>query len=323
MNYLLVALVAVLGLATTAPRALAQDYPRSPITVVIPLAPGDAGDIALRAMAEELARQLKVGVTVSNRPGAGGAIGVQAVVAARNDGHTLLFTQNGPLTIRRVLEPETSPYDPLKDLTPLALTTRTPSILAVRKDAPYATFGELIEHAKKAPGSVRIGTPGAGSAADISVQIINALARTDITSVPYKGAAPAVTDVLGGQVEGVVLGLGALSAHLKSGALKGIAISSRFAELPNVPTLSELGYRQDLQGVWLAFFGPANLPPDVTRTLAAALERSARDPALAARLQAVGIVQDWLPAPGLAAEIIKEHAAVSEIARRMQAPRKP
>ena len=323
MKALLATFAAVLGIAGATPHALAQDAARAPVTVVVPLAPGDAGDIALRAMAEEFGRQLQTGVTVSNRPGAGGAIGVQAVVAARNDGHTLLFTQNGPLTIRRVLEPETSPYDPLKDLTPLALTTRTPLLLAVRRDAPFDTLREFVEHAKKAPGSVRIGTPGAGSAGDISVQIVNGLTGTDITSVPYKGAAPAVTDVLGGQVEGVLLGLGALSAHLRSGALKGIAISSRFAELPNIPTLAELGYRQDLQGVWLAFFGPANLPPDMTRRLIAALERSARDPALALRLQALGIVQDWLPAPALAAEIAREHAAVSEIARRMQAPRKP
>ena len=125
------------------------------------------------------------------------------------------------------------------------------------------------------------------------------------------------------QTRGVVLGLGALSSHLKSGALKAIAISSRFADLPNVPTLTELGYRQEIQGVWLAFFGPAHLPAEVAQTLVAALERSARNPETTARLQAAGIVQDWLPAQKLAAEIVKEHAAVSEIAKRMQAPRRP
>lgn len=316
-----IALAAVIAAATAAAPAFAQDFPKAQITVVLPLAPGDAADSALRAMSEDLARQLKVAIVVSNRPGAGGAIGTQAVVAAKNDGYTLLFTQNGPLTIRRVLEPETVTYDPLKDLTPLALTTRTPSILVVRKDAPFANFRELVEHAKKVRGGVRIGTAGAGSAGDISVQIINALTGSDLTSVPYKGAAPALTDVLGGQVEGVVLGLGALSSHLKSGALKGIAISSRFADLPNVPTLSELGYKQEIQGVWLAFFAPAGVPAEVTETLMQALERSARDPAIAARLQAMGIVQDWVPAQQLAAEISKEYAAMGEIAKRMAARR--
>lgn len=316
-----IALAAVIAAATASAPTFAQDFPKAQITVVLPLAPGDAADSALRAMSEDLSRQLKVAIVVSNRPGAGGAIGVQAVVAAKNDGYTLLFTQNGPLTIRRVLEPETVTYDPLKDLTPLALTTRTPSIMVVRKDAPFNNFRELVEHARKARGSVRIGTAGAGSAGDISVQIINALTGSDLTSVPYKGAAPAVTDVLGGQVEGVVLGLGALSSHLKSGALKGIAISSRFPDLPNVPTLSELGYKQEIQGVWLAFFAPAGVPAEVTQTLMQALERSARDPAIAARLQAMGIVQDWVPAQQLAAEISKEYAAVSEIAKRMAARR--
>lgn len=319
-RHLLGAIAAITALAATP--ALAQDYPKSAITVVLPLAPGDAADSALRAMGEELARLLQVGITVSNRPGAGGAIGTQAVVAAKNDGYTLLFTQNGPLTIRRVLEPQTVSYDPLKDLTPLALTTRTPSILVVRKDAPYNNLRELIEHAKKAPGNVRIGNAGAGSAGDISVQIINALAGVDMTSVPYKGAAPALTDVLGGQVEGVVLGLGALNAHLRSGALKGIAISSRVPELPQVPTLSELGYKQEIQGVWLAFFAPAGVSAEVTQVLMQALERSARHPAITARLQAMGIVQDWVPGAQLAAEIVKETAAVTEIVKRMPV-RKP
>jgi tripartite-type tricarboxylate transporter receptor subunit TctC len=236
-------LALLLGIGLGAPLiGRAQAYPKGPITIVLPLAPGDAADTALRAMSEELSRQLQVQVSVSNRPGAGGAIGVQAVVAAPKDGYTLLFTQNGPLTIRRVLEPQTVSYDPARDLTPLALTTRTPSILVVRKDSPFKTLRELLDHARTAPGAVRIGSAGTGSAGDVSVQILNALAGVDITSVPYKGAAPAVTDVLGGQVEGVVVGLGALSTHLRSGLLRGLAISSRVPDLTSVPTLAELGY---------------------------------------------------------------------------------
>ena len=302
--------------------ATAQGFPKGPITIVVPLAPGDAGDNALRLMGEELSRQLQVAVSVTNRPGAGGAIGVQSVVGAAKDGHTLLFTQNSPLTIRRVLDPQTVTYDPARDLTPLALSSRTPSILVVRKEAPYNNFRELVEHAKKAPGSVRIGTAGAGSAGDISVQIINALTGTDITSVPYKGAAPAVTDLLGGQVEGVVLGLGVVSVHLKSGAFKGIALSSRVPDLPQVPTLPELGFKQGLLGVWFAFMAPAGVPAEAVQVLLPALERAARNPAVTARLQLMGVVQDWVPGPQLAAEIQREYEAVSEIAKNT-APRKP
>ena len=286
------------------------------------LAAGDSGDTTVRAMSEELSRQLNVPILVANRPGAGGAIGVQSVIAAKKDGYTLLFTQNGPLTIRRVLEPQAASYDPAKDLTPLGISTRTPSILVVRKDAPFRNFQDFIAQAKKAPGSVRIGTPGTGSAADISVQVINSVAGVDITAVPYKGASPAVTDVLGGQVEGVILALGAVSAHIKSGALRPLAISSPFPDLPDVPTLSKLGYKQEIQGVWFGFFAPAGVPPEVAQTLVPALERTVKNPAIAARLQPLGISQEWSPAARLSAEIAAEYETVGELTRKLQ-PRKP
>ena len=211
------ALLAGLALSMAPLAAVAQAWPKGPITIVVPLAAGDAGDITARTMGEELSRELGVPVLVSNKPGAGGALGVQAVIGARNDGYTLLFTQNSPLTIRRVLEPAAAAYDPLRELAPLAITTRTPSVLVVRKDAPYNTFQELVAYAKKNPGKVTIGNPGTGSSGDLSVHVINSEAGTELTSVPYKGAAPAVSDVLGGQIDGVILALGALSSHLKSG----------------------------------------------------------------------------------------------------------
>ncbi|MBC7467970.1 MAG: tripartite tricarboxylate transporter substrate binding protein [Ramlibacter sp.] len=313
---------AALALLCAPLAAVAQPYPTGPITIVIPLAAGDSGDTTVRAMSEELSRQLNVPILVANRPGAGGAIGVQSVIAARKDGYTLLFTQNGPLTIRRVLEPQAASYDPAKDLTPLGISTRTPSILVVRKDAPFRNFQDFIAQAKKAPGSVRIGTPGTGSAADISVQVINSVAGVDITAVPYKGASPAVTDVLGGQVEGVILALGAVSAHIKSGALRPLAISSPFPDLPDVPTLSKLGYKQEIQGVWFGFFAPAGVPPEVAQTLVPALERSVKNPAIAARLQPLGISQEWSPAARLSAEIAAEYETVGELTRKLQ-PRKP
>jgi tripartite-type tricarboxylate transporter receptor subunit TctC len=152
--------------------------------------------------------------------------------------------------------------------------------------------------------------------------VINAQAGTEITSVPYKGAAPAVTDVLGGQVEGVILGLGAVAAHLKSGALKGIAISSRFPELPEVPTLGKLGYKQELLGVWFGFFAPAGLPPEVAQALLPALQKATRNQQIAARLLPLGITQDWVPGAKLASEITEEYETVGELTRRMQ-PKKP
>jgi tripartite-type tricarboxylate transporter receptor subunit TctC len=238
------------------------------------------------------------------------------VVKAAKDGQTILITINAALTFRRVLEPQSVQYDPLKDLTPLGLTTRIPSILAVRDDLPYRNLAELIEHAKKNPGGVRAGTVGIGSVGDFTIQILNSLAGIDITMVPFKGASPAITALRGGHVEGVALALGALSGQLKSGAMRGIVISSKFPEFPAVPTLAELGYRQNLLGVWLGFFAPAAVGPEVTAALVPAIEKVARDPAIGARLAALGMLQDYAPPEKLADEIREEHRVVEQIARK-------
>lgn len=322
MIRMLSTLLATLALAAAPLAAAAQGYPRGPITVVIPLAAGDGGDTTLRAMGDDLGRQLGVPVIVTNRPGAGGTVGVQSVIAARKDGYTLLFTQNSPLTIRRVLDPQVAGYDPLKELVPLGLTTRTPSILVVRKDAPFNTFQEMVAHAKKNPGSIRLGSAGQGSAGELSVHVINTVAGTDLTPVPYKGAAPAVTDVLGGQVEGVILALGALSAHIKSGALKPIAISSRHPDLPDVPTLTRLGYKQDMLGIWFGFFAPAGVPAEVTQALVPALQKATGNKAIGERLLPMGIVQDYEPPAKLAEQVTSEYEAIGELHKRLQAPKK-
>lgn len=315
---LLAALLAVCTLAALPLASHAQGWPKGPINVVVPLAAGDGGDTTARAMAEEISRELQVPVVVQNRPGAGGALGVQSVIAAKKDGYTVLFTQNSPLTIRRVLEPQAAAYDPLRELTPLAITTRTPSVLVVHKDAPFDTFQAMVAYAKKNPGKVRIGNAGPGSAGDLSVQIVNAAAGIDVVSVPYKGAAPAVTDALGGQVEGVILALGAVASHMKQGTLKAIAISSPFPELPGVPTLSKLGYKQEILGVWFAWMLPAGTPPEVAQALVPALEKAARSPAISARLLPIGIVQDWEAANRLSAEITREYQTVGEVSSRLK-----
>jgi tripartite-type tricarboxylate transporter receptor subunit TctC len=306
--------------ALLAPQARAADWPKATITIVVPLAAGDGGDTTARALAEELARELNVAVLVANRPGAGGALGVQSVIAARKDGYTLLFTQNSPLTIRRVLEPQAAAYDPLKDLTPLAITTRTPSVLVARKDAPFNTFQEMVAQAKKAPGSIKVGNPGPGSAGDLGVHLINAQTGAEITSVPYKGAAPAVTDVLGGQVDAVILALGAVAAHLKAGTLKPVAISNPYPELPEVPTLTKLGYKQDLLGVWFAFLLPAGTPPEVAQVLLPALQKASANAGVGRKLLPLGLVQEWGPAAKLEAEISGEYDVVNELNRRMKKP---
>lgn len=307
------AATAVAGVATI---ACAQGFPKGPISLVIPLTPGDATDIAARAMGEELARLLKVPVVAINKPGAGGALGTDSVVKAAKDGQTILITVNAALTLRRVLDPQNVTYDPLKDLTPLGLTTRIPSIVALRDDVPIRNFAEMIDYAKKNPGALRAGTVGTGSVGDFTVRMINSLAGTEITMVPFKGASPAITALRGGHVEGVAVALGAISGHLKSGAMRGVVISNKFPDFPAIPTLRELGFSQNLPAIWLGFFAPAGVPAEAAGMLVTAVEKVARDPAIAARLAGLGMLQDYAPPEKLVEEIREEQRTFEQIAKQ-------
>ena len=316
MRTLLSLLVIAALVSGAAPAATAETYPSGPITLVIPLAPGDSTDTTGRVMAEELAKLLKVPVVPVNRPGAGMVIGTDSVVKAKKDGYTILITPNASLVSARILNPESVTYDPLKDLTPLGLTTRTPILLAVREDAPYRSFPEMVEFAKKHPGKVRAGSVGTGSVGHLNIEMINSLTGAGITMVPFKGGAPGITALLGGHVEGGAYSLGALSSHLKSGALRGMVISNTFPGFSEIPTLAQLGHKQNLLGVWFAFFAPAGVPAEVTKTLVAAIEKVAKDPAVAAKLATFGILQDYAPPDKLVAEIRDEHQIVEALARK-------
>jgi len=303
-------------LAAAALSVHAEDYPKGAVTLVIPLAPGDATDTSARAIADELSRELKVAIVPVNRPGAGGALGTETVVKAKPDGNTIILTNNASLVFRSILDPKTASYNPLTDLTALGLAMRSPSILAVRGDAPYKTFAELVDYAKKNPGSVRVGTAGAGSVGEFCVYTINSLTGAGLVSVPFTGASPGVTALLGGHVEGVVLALGTMTGHLRSGTLRGIVISSKYPEFSDIPTLQDLGYNERLFGIWVAFFAPAGVPEEVTRALVPALERAIKSPAIAAKLKPLGMVMDYSPPERLRAEIREEHRRVSEIAAK-------
>src|SRR5205085_6613051 len=237
------------------------------------------------------------------------------LVNAPKDGSTIGIPNNAALVYRAIIEPQVASYDALTDLTPLALAMRSPSVLAVGAQQPFKTFGQMIERAKKNPGSVRIGTAGVGSVGDFCIRLINHLTGAGLTMVPFTGAAPALTAMRGGHIEGVILALGTMTAHIASGEVRGLAISSKWPEFPAIPTLTELGLSQPLFGVWTAFFAPAGVLPEATAVLGPALERAIRSPELAGRLKPLGIVPDYAPPEKLVAEMRDEHRRVLEIAR--------
>jgi tripartite-type tricarboxylate transporter receptor subunit TctC len=305
----------LLGAATVLPAA-AQSWPSAAITLVIPLTPGDGADVAGRAMADELARRLKVPVVPLNRPGGGMMIGTDSVVKAKKDGYTILIAPNAALISGRILNPETVPYDPVKDLAPLGLATRTPMILTVKGDAPYKTLAELVEHGKKNPGKLRAATVGVGSVGHFGVEMLNALTGVGVTPIPFKGGAPAITALLGGHIEIAAISVGAASPHLKSGAMRGLVVSSKTPAFPEIPTLTDAGYRQNLPGIWFAFYAPSGVPPEARNVLVPALEAVVKDPAIAARLAPLGMIQEWAPPEKVSAEIREEHRVLDELARK-------
>jgi tripartite-type tricarboxylate transporter receptor subunit TctC len=298
-----------------ASHAWAQSYPSRPIDFIIPLAAGDATDTAARAIADSLARDLKVAIVPVNKPGAGGALGTDLVVKGPKDGTMIGIPNNAALVFRALLDPSSANYDPLKDLTPLALAMRSPSILVVGADQPFRTFKEMVEYSKKHPGKVRIGTAGTGSVGDFCVQTINSVTNAGLTMVPFKGAVPAVTAMRGNHIEGVVLALGTMVGHLQAGVVRGIVISSKWSDFSSIPTMEELGYKQPLFGVWTGIFAPAGIAPEVSRVLVPALERAIRAPDLAARLKPLGILADYSPPDKLVAEIKEEQERVRTIGK--------
>jgi tripartite-type tricarboxylate transporter receptor subunit TctC len=207
-------------------------------------------------------------------------------------------------------------YDAARDLVPLGLSSRSPSVLAVRGDGPFKTFAELIEYAKKNPGKVRVGHPGVGSVGDFCIQLINALTGAGIVGVPFTGAAPSITALEGGHIEGVVLAAGALGSHLKSGALRGLVASGKHPQFPGIPTMGELGYHEELFGVWFSFHAPSGIPEDARKALVAAIEQAVKDPAIVARLAPLGIVQVYGTPEQSAAEMRDELRRVTDLARR-------
>jgi len=310
--FLIIFVIVILNYTIT----FAQKYPDKPITLVIPMAPGDGLDIAGRMMADELSKILKVPIVPLNKPGATATLGTDMVVKAKKDGYTILLTNSASIVNAKVLQPEIVPYDPFIDLTPLGMSTVWPMVFVIRTDAPYKNLNELIEYIKKNPSKVRFGTAGFKSISDFNVELFKVLTGLEITTVPFKGATPSATALIGGHVEVGSLTITPYLSHIKSGKVKPIVISKKFPEFPEIPTLKELGYKEDLIDVWSAFFAPAGVPSEVTETLIPAIEKVVKNPEISSKLIPLGMYQEYLPPNELLIKMKKEYKLVDEVAKR-------
>jgi tripartite-type tricarboxylate transporter receptor subunit TctC len=282
--------VVVMGavLFAAAPGVVAQSYPAKPVRAVMPFPPGGAADALLRLLAPKLGEQLGQQIVADPRPGANGNIAAEIVARAPADGYTLLFG-NSSLPISVTLY-DKLPFDVLKDFTPISLVALTPSVLVVHPSLPVKSVKELIALAKKQPGKLNFASGGVGNTMHLAAALLNTMAGTRMVHVPYKGAGPAIVDVLAGQCDMVFVNIAPVLGYIRAGRVVPIAVTSakRSVVLPDVPTVAESGMPGYESTTWYGFLGPAGMPKDIVAKLNSAIVAAVRTPEMRERYVSVG-----------------------------------
>jgi tripartite-type tricarboxylate transporter receptor subunit TctC len=282
------ALSLALACAAAAPSFAAEAYPAKPIRLIVPFPPGGGTDAIARDVANELTTTLKWNFVVENRPGSGGNIGVDAAAKSAPDGYTIVLGQTSNLAINPTLYGHL-PYDPLKDLTPVALVASAPLVFVVKADSPYKNLADLVAAAKAKPGSLNFASPGNGTVTHLTGELLQKEAGVTFTHVPYKGGSMALTDLLGGRIQIYAGSVPTLLGHIKSGQLRAIVVTSaqRDPNLPQVPTVGET-YKGFEAVTWFGFVAPAGTPQPIVAKLNAEINKALKTPELRKRLNDEG-----------------------------------
>lgn len=289
----------------------AAGYPERVITLVVPYAAGGPTDIMGRQVADFLSKDLKQPVIVENKPGAQGAIGASAVARSAPDGYTLFMAAGSIIVLNPLLYKSLS-YDPAKDFRMLSLLTEVPVVMEVNPSVPAKGMAEFIDYAKKNPGKLNFGSAGVGGTLHLAGEMFKYTTGVDMNHVPYKGAAPALTELVGGQIEVMFDTLSTSLPYIKSGNLRALALASRerVKELPDVPTAAEAGVPDFRVTVWYGVAVPAKLPEDITVKLTESLDRAAKDPAFRETLEKIGFVVQQPRSPTEIGKYIDEDRAL-------------
>lgn len=279
---------ASVALITTGPSS-AQDYPSRPIRMVTPIASGGMTDVVSRVIGAKLAERLGQPVVIENRPGGGGNIGAEAVVRSAPDGYTLLFAYPGPIVVSPSLTKSLS-YDPERDLKAVSLLGTYPMVLAVNSSLSVKTVGELVEYARSKPGQLSYGSAGNASTSHLAMELLRRQAGIEMTHIPYKGAAPAMTDLMAGRIQLVFDSVQLVMPQHQAGKLRALAVSSRDrSPTVDLPGMAEAGLQNvDVSG-WFGIFVPAGTPQPIVDRLSRELASIVRDPALVKDLLGRGI----------------------------------
>jgi tripartite-type tricarboxylate transporter receptor subunit TctC len=276
----LMALGASAVAAGLSPMSFAQaKFPQRPITLVVPTPPGGSTDFTARLIAEPLTRALGLSIIVDNKPGASGNIGNQFVARSKPDGYTLLMAYSGYQVGNPHLFKDAG-WEPIKDFVPVAMVTRAPQVVAIHHALPVNTLQELVAYAKKNPGKLNYASSGNGSIQHIAGELFKQLTGTFITHIPYRGSGPAVQDLLAGTVDLHITTPASVVAHIKSGRLRALAVTSpkRLTSLPDVPTATEAGLKGYDLDSWFALYAPAGTPAAVVQQINAEVNKILQTP---------------------------------------------
>ena len=302
-----------LALLSVAMPSQAQDFPTRPVRIVVPAAPGGSFDALARILAQALSERWPQRMIVDNRPGGGGNIGAGAVAKADPDGYTLL-TWNDSLLINPWLFKEV-PFDPKKDFTPVSLSMYSPNVLAAHPSSGIKTFEEFLKAARAAPGKLNYGSPGNGSPGHLSAEILKQLAKIDVVHVPYRGAGPAIIDLVAGQIPLGMVAIPGAIGHIRSGTLVGLAVTSRerVKAMPTVPTIAEAGVPDYQINAFHGILAPAGTPPAIVAKLEKDITEVLKSPAVNQKLIDLG----FDPVAGSGAESRRHYRSRSaDLARR-------
>jgi tripartite-type tricarboxylate transporter receptor subunit TctC len=289
MSRSLVAIVVASALGLHLAGASAQPYPNKPIRIIVPFPPGGATDVLARTVGPRMAESFGQQVVVENRSGATGNIGAELAAKAPPDGYTIVVGQASNIAINITLMGKL-PYDPIKDFTPLTLLASTPNVLVIHPSLPVRGVKDLIALAKSKPGALNYATSGNGSPGHFSAELLKKMAGIDMVHIPYKGASPALIDVVGGHASLYFTAMLSAQPFVKSGRLRVIAQTSvkRSPSLPDLPTIAEAGYPDYDITSWWGMLGPAGLPRDITNKLHAEIVRIIALPDVKERLNGLG-----------------------------------
>src|SRR6185369_7762456 len=284
-------LAGAFALAVLAPLAPAQEaYPSKPVRIIVPFAAGGVADLLPRIVGEKLTQKWGQPVVVENKVGAAGNIGMAEGARAAPDGYTLLLAPAGNLTVNPKLFPNL-PFDTYRDLTPVTLLAQSPNVLVVHPSVPAKSFQELIAYAKANPGKLNFASPGEGSGAHLAGELLKIEAGIKTQHIPYKGMAPAVNDLLGGQVQMMFAGISTVIQHVKTGKLVAIAIASpkRNPQLPDVPTVAESGLPGFDVTSWYGIVVRSGTPPAIVEKIQRDMTEALRDADVRAKLAGLGL----------------------------------